>query len=106
MAESFPFFTFTVLGGGSCAAWVVCVALDMPTTPPVAVTATRTAAPASTQLFRFTGPPGRLHSRRDRGTSPSLPGAPECSDHPSLRRMGFDSCRRGAHLGWGPGSPS
>ena len=38
------------------------------------------------------------------GTSASQRG--ECSYHRAMRRMGFDSCRRGPHLGWGPGSPA
>ena len=45
-----------MFAGGSCAAGVACFALDMATTPPVAATATRTAAPASTHVFRITGP--------------------------------------------------
>ena len=56
MAERVRFSTFTVFAGGSCAAEVACFALDVTTTPPVAITAARTAAPASTHVFRVTGP--------------------------------------------------
>jgi hypothetical protein len=58
MAESFPFVTFAVLGGGSRAVWVACVAPDMTTAPTLAATtkATTTAAPAI-HVFRITGPP-------------------------------------------------
>ena len=70
MAESVPFSTFAVFAGGSCAAEVACFAPDVTTTPPVAMTATRTAAPASTHVFRLTGrsPPP---PPRSRGTSAS-----------------------------------
>ena len=54
MAESSPRWTFTVFAG-SCAAGVACSALDMATTPPVTITATRTGAAASAHVLRFTG---------------------------------------------------
>ena len=60
MAERFPLSTCTVLVGGASAVGVACVALDMTATLPVAVRATRTAAPANTQIFRIIGPPVRL----------------------------------------------
>ena len=52
MAESVPLRTFAVFAGGCCAAGVACFAPDMTTTPPVATATARTAAPASTQVFR------------------------------------------------------
>jgi hypothetical protein len=57
IADSFPLTTFTVFARGALAAAVACCALDLATTPPVAATATRTAAPASNHRFRITGPP-------------------------------------------------
>jgi hypothetical protein len=56
MAESFPLSTFAVFAGGSFAAGVACLGLDAATTPAVAVAATRRAAPASSHVFRITGP--------------------------------------------------
>ncbi len=62
MDESSRFSTFTVFGAGSRAAEVAGFPLDVTTTPPVAITTARTAAPASTHVFRVIGPatPARL----------------------------------------------
>ena len=65
-----PRSTVAVFAGGSCAAGVACLAPDMTTTPPATATATRTAAPASTHVFRVTGPP-LLPAARRRRTSAS-----------------------------------
>lgn len=51
------------------------------------------AAPASSHVFRITGSPVHQPLRRTRGTSASRPANPGRSEGPSLRGMGFDSCR-------------
>src|SRR5262245_1236794 len=91
MAESLPFSTFAVFAGDSCAAGVACLALDVAATPPMAVSAPRTAAPVSTHAFRFTGPPRRSH-RGPCVVTALLPRGVE-NAHTTVRCGGWDSIR-------------
>ena len=105
MAESSRFSTFTVFGGGSCAAEVACFPPDVTTAPPVTIATTRTAAPVSTQVFRVTGPATPARLSRWRCSDPPRPGPPKCSKRPSRRRIGIRifSTRESFEVGFGEG---